>query len=117
MQQSSSSPFGPSLPVLLPDYDPTKPHWVVLPEYDSNNLTSIGLYQCADWDETHPKAKIGVTMKRGRDFEYEFAKDSSGKINFSTDALYHNLTPMRTIYKHNSESHFLFGVATVKLPT
>eukprot|EP00957_Ditylum_brightwellii_P029522 2230872-Ditylum_brightwellii.AAC.1 len=91
MQQSSSSPFGPILPVLLPDYDPTKLHLIVLPEYDPNNFTSIGPYQRADWDETHPKANFGVMMKGGRDFKYEFARDS--------------------------KSRFLFGVATIKLPT
>eukprot|EP00957_Ditylum_brightwellii_P093490 7120061-Ditylum_brightwellii.AAC.1 len=32
-------------------------------EYDLNLLTLISLYQRADWDETHPKVRIGSIMK------------------------------------------------------
>ena len=116
MQQSFNSPLGPSLPILLPSYDATKPFPIVLPEYDPDNLTPIGPYQHADWDKTHPKAKIGVTMKGNRPFEYRFARDSQGKIDNSNSGSYLDCSPpTRTVPKYESESRFLFGVATVKL--
>ena len=40
---------------------------ILLPEYDPRLLRCIKAR--ADWDETHPKTKIGVTMKNNRDFE------------------------------------------------
>ena len=55
--------FGPNLPILLPEYNPTKPFPIVLHEYDPTILTQIGPYQCADWDETQSKCKIRVVMK------------------------------------------------------
>eukprot|EP00957_Ditylum_brightwellii_P137203 10461043-Ditylum_brightwellii.AAC.1 len=63
MQQSSNLAVSPTPPLLLPPYDATKPFPVALPEFDPSLLTPIAPYQYADWDETHPKAKVGVSMK------------------------------------------------------
>ena len=43
-----------------------QPHLLdLLPEYNPCLLSPISSYQKVDWDETHPKTKLGVTMKGG----------------------------------------------------
>eukprot|EP00957_Ditylum_brightwellii_P014502 1091854-Ditylum_brightwellii.AAC.1 len=51
----------PRLPILLPEYDPCK----LLP-----------IKVRADWDETHPKARIAHVMKNNRPHEHAFAKNN-----------------------------------------
>ena len=55
-------------------------------------------------------------MKR-RDFECEFARNDQGKIDFSRKGSYRDQQFTRMIPKYESKSLFLFGVATVKLPS
>eukprot|EP00957_Ditylum_brightwellii_P062814 4766195-Ditylum_brightwellii.AAC.1 len=62
-QQSSNVAGSSTPPLLLPSYDDTNPFPVVLPEFDLSLLTPIGPYQRADWNETHLKAKVGVSKK------------------------------------------------------
>ena len=76
---------------------------ILLPEYDPRLLRRIKAR--ADWDETHPKTKIGVTMKNNRDFEYEFTRNAHGKV-VPNDGSYLNRTPTRTIPKYETESCF-----------
>eukprot|EP00957_Ditylum_brightwellii_P133323 10165492-Ditylum_brightwellii.AAC.1 len=48
------------------NYSPEKdnPHFcILLPEHDPSLLTSISEVQQGDWDETHPKTRIGAVMK------------------------------------------------------
>eukprot|EP00957_Ditylum_brightwellii_P041709 3158924-Ditylum_brightwellii.AAC.1 len=89
----------PCLPVLLPKYDPTL-------------LTKIEAR--ADWDEAHPKTKIGVVSKSNREYEYDFVQKEDGKIDVHRGTYQHN-PPARTIPKCKTECHFLFGVAEVPL--
>jgi hypothetical protein len=50
-----------------------QPHLtVLLPEFDPKLLTPISRYQRADWDETHPKTRLGVIMKGGKEKELVF---------------------------------------------
>eukprot|EP00957_Ditylum_brightwellii_P176696 13457824-Ditylum_brightwellii.AAC.1 len=109
-----NAPLGPNLPLLLPKYDPSKPFPIVLPEYNPSMLTPISKSQCADWDKTHPTAKIKITMKVNHEFEYEFLRDGHGKIDFNNGSYHHHL-PTRVIPKYESKSRFLCSVATVKL--
>eukprot|EP00957_Ditylum_brightwellii_P006796 515234-Ditylum_brightwellii.AAC.1 len=56
---------------------------VLLPEYDPNFLTSISPFQKADWDETHPKTKIGIVMKGGWKVELVFLRDTNGCVTLN----------------------------------
>eukprot|EP00957_Ditylum_brightwellii_P050986 3866767-Ditylum_brightwellii.AAC.1 len=55
-------------------------------------------------------------MKGQREYEYAFLRDKRGKVEHNSDGSYIDTKPQRVIHKYNSESRFLFGVATVKLP-
>eukprot|EP00957_Ditylum_brightwellii_P032084 2433372-Ditylum_brightwellii.AAC.1 len=48
----------------------------LLPEYDLCKLLLIKVR--ADWDGTHPKARIGCVMKKNRPYEYAFARTIDG---------------------------------------
>eukprot|EP00957_Ditylum_brightwellii_P078225 5948173-Ditylum_brightwellii.AAC.1 len=54
---------------------------------------------------------------KGRDFEYEFTRNDQGKIDFSGKGSYRDQQCTIMIPKYASGSRFLFGVATVKLPS
>ena len=90
---------------------------VLLPEYDPNCLTPISPFQKADWDETHPKTKIGIVMKGGRKVEIVFLRDANGRLTLNENGTYDEKCKQRVLPKYETESRFLFGVATVKLPT
>eukprot|EP00957_Ditylum_brightwellii_P210150 15364616-Ditylum_brightwellii.AAC.1 len=89
----------PHLPILLPENDPKK-------------FTKI---KCkADWDEAHPKAKVGVVMKNNCQYEYAFARTVYGKFDKALGS-YQKKAPTQTIRKYKSASHFLFGFVEVLL--
>eukprot|EP00957_Ditylum_brightwellii_P049911 3783316-Ditylum_brightwellii.AAC.1 len=55
-------------------------------------------------------------MKGQREYAYVFLRDKEGKTQHNSDGSYSDIKPQRFIHKYKSESRFLFGVATVKLP-
>eukprot|EP00957_Ditylum_brightwellii_P108018 8240377-Ditylum_brightwellii.AAC.1 len=54
---------------------------------------------------------------KGRDFEYEFARNDQGNFDFSRKGSYRDQQYTRVIPKYEPKSRFLFGVAMVKLPS
>eukprot|EP00957_Ditylum_brightwellii_P018074 1362024-Ditylum_brightwellii.AAC.1 len=98
MQQSSNVAVSSTPPLLLPSYNATKPFPVVLPDFDPSLLTPIGPYQRADWNETHPKAKVGVSMKRQREYEYVFLRDKRDKAECNSNGSYSDTKPQRIIH-------------------
>eukprot|EP00957_Ditylum_brightwellii_P196242 14952419-Ditylum_brightwellii.AAC.1 len=52
---------------------------ILLPEYDPLKLMPIKVR--ADWDETHPKARIGGVMKNNCLYEYAFVRTIDGKLD------------------------------------
>eukprot|EP00957_Ditylum_brightwellii_P059084 4481875-Ditylum_brightwellii.AAC.1 len=86
----------PSLPPIriCPLYASQPRLCILLPEYDPKLLTPIKAR--ADWNETHPKTNIGVVMKNNRTYEYDFAQDTSRKIDFE-EGSYLRKPPTQTI--------------------
>ena len=90
---------------------------VLLPEYDPDILSMISLYQHADWDETHPKVTVGAITKGGKKEDVIFLRDENGCVKMNGDGTFNEVCKEQTITKYESESRFLFGVATVQLTT
>eukprot|EP00957_Ditylum_brightwellii_P094556 7201260-Ditylum_brightwellii.AAC.1 len=78
---------------------------------------SILCFQSADWDETHPKTKLGVIMKRGKQHKLLFLRDKNGQVINNDNGTYNDSVQQKVVPKYEMESCFLFGVATVKLLT
>eukprot|EP00957_Ditylum_brightwellii_P109148 8326186-Ditylum_brightwellii.AAC.1 len=73
----------PHLPILLPEYNPCK-------------LMPIEVR--ADWNKTHPKARIGCVMNNNCPYEYAFARTIGGKLD-KAQGSYPKKVPTQTIPK------------------
>eukprot|EP00957_Ditylum_brightwellii_P149999 11423928-Ditylum_brightwellii.AAC.1 len=87
---------GPFLPILLPEYDPA-------------HLKHIAFDQQADWDETHPKCRIGNNCE----YQVQFKRGEQGQVN--KEGTY-TAKEVKCIPKYDSDSCFLFGVAVIPNP-
>eukprot|EP00957_Ditylum_brightwellii_P156446 11906494-Ditylum_brightwellii.AAC.1 len=73
--------------------------------------------KCTDWDETDPKTRLGVIIKRGKQHELVLLRDKNRQVINNEHGTYNDSVQQKVVPKYEMESYFLFGVMTVKLLT
>eukprot|EP00957_Ditylum_brightwellii_P161924 12328452-Ditylum_brightwellii.AAC.1 len=56
-------------------------------------------------------------MKGGQKVEIVFLRDANGHVTFNENGTYNEKCKQRVMPKNETESRYLFGVATVELPS